>query len=94
MRYLVRLEAQRLRVVCTHLTSNYGRLKVTFDVDEDDRQVIVDCKEKRPSGWIPVIFLCKLAWMCIRAVQCRCLPKNGFHPRAQAPNRKTLDSKP
>jgi|SaaInl85LU_5_DNA_1037374.scaffolds.fasta_scaffold151480_1 hypothetical protein len=48
MRYLVKLETQRLRVVCTHLTSNYGRLKVTFDVDEDDRQVMIAAKREGP----------------------------------------------
>ena len=56
MRYLVKLETQRLRVICTHLTSNYGRLKVTFDVDEDDKQVMIAAK-RRPAGWISVFFL-------------------------------------
>jgi hypothetical protein len=81
MRYLVRLEAQRLRVVCTHLTSNYGRLKVTFDVDEDDRQVMLTAKRRGPRDGFLCFFFCKLAWMCIMPAQCRCLPKNGFSPR-------------
>lgn len=39
MRYLVGLETERLRVVCSHLSETYGTVKVTFDVDADDTQV-------------------------------------------------------